>query len=131
VAKRKSPEIPQVSDNPDAPSFEQSLARLEEIAAQLEEGRLGLSESLACYEEGVRHLKRCHELLEQAERRIELLAGIDAEGNALTRPLDDSEAALAERAPSRADQRPEPEQTPLDDAAEVATRDVDDEGLLF
>jgi exodeoxyribonuclease VII small subunit len=131
VAKRKSPDNPQVSDNPDAPSLEQSLARLEEIAAQLEDGRLGLSESLACYEEGVKHLKRCYELLEHAERRIELLAGIDAEGKALTRPFDDAAVALEERAPSRANRRPEPEQTPVEDAAEVAAGDVDDEGLLF
>ena len=43
---------------------------------------LGLGESLACYEEGVKLLKLCYNLLEQAERKIELLSGVDAEGNA-------------------------------------------------
>ncbi len=70
-------------------SFEQALATLEQIVHDLEEGRLGLAESLARYEEGVKLLRQCHGLLEQAERRIELVTGADAAGNPVTAPFDD------------------------------------------
>jgi exodeoxyribonuclease VII small subunit len=70
-------------------SFEQALTVLEQIVRDLEEGRLGLAESLARYEEGVKLLRRCHGLLEQAERRIELVTGVDAAGNPVTQAFDD------------------------------------------
>jgi exodeoxyribonuclease VII small subunit len=133
VAKQKPPGIPRDSSDSGTrpPTFEESLARLEEIAAQLEDGRLGLSESLACYEEGVKHLKLCYQLLEQAERRIELLAGVDAEGNAITRPFDDAALTLEEKAQSRTRGRREPVQTPTEGASKPNSDDIDDEGLLF
>jgi exodeoxyribonuclease VII small subunit len=77
------------AESPESPTFEQSLERLEAIVHRLEEGDLGLDEALKQYEEGVGLLRRSHELLKQAERRIELLTGVDAEGNPVTRPFDD------------------------------------------
>ena len=71
-------------------SFEDALKRLEEIMHLLEEGDLGLNESLERYEEGVKLLRQSFELLERAERRIELLSGVDAEGNPVTQPFDDT-----------------------------------------
>jgi exodeoxyribonuclease VII small subunit len=70
--------------------FEQALKRLEQIVHTLEEGDIGLDEALKRYEEGVRLLRRSYELLERAERRIELLSGVDAEGNPITQPFDDT-----------------------------------------
>ena len=80
----------ETSNNPTAVplTFEQALQRLEEIVHQLEDGNLGLNESLERYEEGVNLLRQSHELLERAERRIEVLSGIDAEGNPITQPFD-------------------------------------------
>ena len=75
---------------PDQPSFEDALKRLEEIVHSLEEGNVGLSEALERYEEGVKLLRQSYELLQRAERRIELLSGVDAEGNPITQPLDDT-----------------------------------------
>jgi exodeoxyribonuclease VII small subunit len=69
-------------------TFEQALAELEQIVRRLEEGNVGLSESLAQYEQGVKRLKECYGLLERAERRIELLERVDADGEAVTRPFD-------------------------------------------
>jgi exodeoxyribonuclease VII small subunit len=83
------------SSSAETPSFEQALTALEQIVRDLEEGRLGLAESLARYEEGVKLLKQCHGLLEHAERHIELLTGVDAVGNPVTEPFDDR-ATLAE-----------------------------------
>jgi exodeoxyribonuclease VII small subunit len=74
----------------DQPSFEQALKRLEEIVHLLEEGDLGLNEALEHYEEGVKLLRQSYELLQRAERRIEILSGVDAEGNPLTKPFDDA-----------------------------------------
>ena len=71
-------------------SFEDALKRLEEIVHSLEEGDIGLNESLERYEEGIKLLRQSYELLQRAERRIELLSGVDAEGNPTTQPFDDT-----------------------------------------
>ncbi len=90
------------------PTFEESLERLEQIVRQLEQGRLGLSESLECYGEGIKYLKQCFQTLESAERKIELLAGVDAEGNPVTEAFDDAELSLEEKADARSDRRSRP-----------------------
>ena len=54
-------------------SFEKSLKDLEEIAYKLENDELGLEESIAEYEKGMKLAKFCHEKLEEAEQKIELL----------------------------------------------------------
>ena len=78
------------------PNVEQLLGQLEEIVRQLERGDLGLGESLTSYERGVKLLRQCHDFLTKAERRIELLSGVDADGNPLTTALDDSRLAQDE-----------------------------------
>jgi exodeoxyribonuclease VII small subunit len=87
-------------------SFEESLGELERIVAELESGKLGLSDALSRYEEGVRHLKGCQQLLEAAERKIELLSGVDAEGNPITTPFDEGDVDTMEgKAASRGQRR--------------------------
>jgi exodeoxyribonuclease VII small subunit len=89
-----------------ASSFEESLGELESIVAELESGKLGLSEALTRYEQGVKHLKACQHLLQRAERRIELLSGVDADGNPISQPLDDRELeSLEEKAAARGQRR--------------------------
>src|SRR5262245_11902156 len=75
-----------------ASSFEDSLNKLEKIVAELESGKLGLSDALARYEEGVKHLKGCQQLLEMAERKIELLSGVDADGNPITERFEETDS---------------------------------------
>ena len=88
------------------PSFEQALGQLETIVHQLEEGEIGLAEALGHYERGIGLLKQCYGLLERAERRIEILSGVDAAGNAITQPLaDESSLALDEKAQKRGSRR--------------------------
>jgi exodeoxyribonuclease VII small subunit len=110
------------------PTFEQSLEKLEQVVQQLEEGQLGLSESLQQYEEGVKHLRRCYGALEAAERKIEVLAGVDAEGNPITEPFDDAELSLDEKAAARTQRRSRP-------IGETGTPsgegDIDGQGELF
>ena len=58
-------------------TFEQSLARLEQIVRSLEDAQLGLDEALAQYEQGVGLIKRCQGQLRQAEQRILLVTGVE------------------------------------------------------
>ena len=53
--------------------FEQSISELEEIVKQLEKGELSLDDSLKQFEKGISLAKRCQEVLQQAEQKIELL----------------------------------------------------------
>lgn len=69
-------------------TFESSLAQLQQIVHDLEEGQLGLETSLLRYEEGIRLLRGCFGILEQAEQRIEIVTGHDAAGNPVTGPFD-------------------------------------------
>jgi exodeoxyribonuclease VII small subunit len=83
------------------PSFECSLAELEKIVHELEDGQLGLAEALARYEQGVKHLKHCYALLTQAEQKIELLTSVSPAGEAITEPFVDPEAPAAEQPAGR------------------------------
>ena len=66
--------------------FEDCLARLEQIVGALESGHLPLEESLKVFEEGVTLARQCGRYLEDAERRIEILAK-DDNGALSTRPF--------------------------------------------
>ena len=78
------------------PSFEASLAELQGIVADLEDGSIGLEQSLARYERGVLLLKTCYQVLERAEQRIEILVNLKADGTAVTQPFDASTTADAD-----------------------------------
>jgi exodeoxyribonuclease VII small subunit len=98
-------EVPVPLFQPGQPTFEQSLERLEGIVHALEEGKLGLNESLERYEEGVKLLRQSYELLQRAERKIELLSGVDAEGNPVTQPFDDTATIDEEESGKRRSRR--------------------------
>ena len=53
--------------------FEASLKRLEEIVGTLEDGNLSIEESLKLVEEGVRLSRLSNKILDDAERRVEIL----------------------------------------------------------
>ena len=53
--------------------FEQAMARLEVIVGELEKGDLPLDESLKIFEEGIRLSRNCLRVLEEAERKVEVL----------------------------------------------------------
>src|SRR4051794_35563552 len=55
-------------------SFEEALARLEDVVARLEAGTLSLDESLREYEQGVALSRHCALYLREAEARVEMLA---------------------------------------------------------
>jgi exodeoxyribonuclease VII small subunit len=111
----------------DSPNFEQALAALEKIVHELEEGNLGLEEAVGRYEAGVKLLKQCHGLLAEAERRIELLTGVDASGQPIVEAFDEQQAtSLEEKAKTRSKRRSTPERP-----AARPPSDMDEPGSLF
>ena len=66
--------------------FDAVLTRLRKVVERLESGNLSLEESLAVYEQGVALAQRGHQLLDGAERRVELLVA----GGSQSVPLDEA-----------------------------------------
>lgn len=54
-------------------TFEEALAGLEELVAQLEQGELSLEESMRLYEQGVKLTAFCNNQLKNAKLKIEEL----------------------------------------------------------
>jgi len=55
--------------------FEAALAELEGLADRMNEGNLGLDESIALYQRGVALARVCQQRLEVAEQRVQVLQG--------------------------------------------------------
>jgi exodeoxyribonuclease VII small subunit len=70
----RSPVSPKASDS-EALSFEQVLEKLEGVVTELERGELPLEQALAAFERGVTLSRKGASLLDDAERRIEVLLG--------------------------------------------------------
>ncbi len=61
-------------------TFEQQLARLEEIVAALEKGDVPLAQSLSLFEEGTGLVAACSRQLDQAEQQVvKLMKGPEGE----------------------------------------------------
>ncbi len=67
MAKSKSDSSKEVAK---PASFEDAFARLNEMAEQLEAGGLTLAEATSRFEEGMKLVQRCNELLNNAELKI-------------------------------------------------------------
>ncbi len=64
-------------------SFEEAIAELEKIVDQLEQGEMGLADSLKLFEQGVNMSRICNEHLEKAEKKIEYLLNPELSENEL------------------------------------------------
>ncbi len=73
-------------------SFEKALERLEEIAAAMERGDLGLEKMVEAFEEGQKLVKLCSSRLNEVEKKIEMLVK-KADGSVETEPFGDAERA--------------------------------------
>lgn len=69
------------------PTFESTLARLNDIVERLERGELALEDSLGLFEEGIRLARTAQARLDSAERHVEELLGFDENGNPVVRKL--------------------------------------------
>lgn len=68
--------------------FESAMARLEEIVERLESGELSLEESLSAFEEGIKLSKICAKILDEAERKVEILMR-NEDGQLIAKPYDE------------------------------------------
>src|SRR3954466_11312686 len=91
--------------NQNSVAFEDALAELEQVVHDLEDGQIGLEESLSRYERGVGLIKACYAQLRDAEQRILLVTGTDDEGKPILQPFQhaatESAGAEVKRAGSR------------------------------
>ncbi len=54
-------------------NFEQAMEQLEQIVTDVEQGKVSLEGSIEKYEQGMKLIKHCREILEKAEKKIELV----------------------------------------------------------
>ena len=71
-------------------TFEQAMARLEQIVATLESGKCTLDESMTLFEEGAKLTAFCRKALDSAEQKIRRLQGA-------AEPVPEAESAPAEQ----------------------------------
>lgn len=90
--KRKEGPAPGAPGSEPAGSFETMMERLEQLVGTLESGNLSLEESIHSFEEGMALVKRCTEVLDQAEQRIQKLTR-DAQGAPRTQEVREDEEA--------------------------------------
>jgi len=55
--------------------FDELLEEIETIVEELERGELPLEESLDRYQRGIEALRRCYAILEETQRKIEMVLG--------------------------------------------------------
>ncbi len=72
-------------------SFEDALAKLENIVRELESGRIKLDDAVSAYEKAVALKKLCQEKLAAAALKVEKIE-IAKDGSLSTAPLDNVEA---------------------------------------
>ena len=78
--------------------FEDYLKQVEEAVKSLEGGKLQLEDSIEKYETGIKALRQCYTILDQAEKKIQLL--VKGEGRGAF-PTKDFEPAGEEKAPRK------------------------------
>jgi exodeoxyribonuclease VII small subunit len=90
------------------------MTELEQIVRRLEQGGGTLDEDLADYAKATELIKLCHGRLSEAEKTIQLLSGVDADGNPITEPFGSSgSATLEEKQADRSRRRSVPQDDSL------------------
>lgn len=60
-------------------SFESSMKELETIAEKLSNGEVSLDETIKLFEDGMKLSKNCQKMLEDAEKKVNILLNKDGE----------------------------------------------------
>lgn len=68
-------------------TFEEALAQLESIVTAIEQGQIGLEESITQYEKGTALIRRCRSILADAEAKIQQLQ-LAEDGTLTPTPLE-------------------------------------------
>lgn len=77
--------------------FERAVEQVEKIIEKIESGEIGLEASITEYERGVALIRRCRQVLERAEQRVDELTG---QMNALPSAAPQGTSAPARQKPS-------------------------------
>lgn len=88
------------------PSFEEAVQELESITRGLEGGSLSLEDSIKAYERGMELRTICLKLLEQAEKKLEIVERAH-DGQPETRPMDGAPAERHDADLFRSRQQPD------------------------
>lgn len=123
-AKQSSKKKP---ESQESPSFEESLAELQQIVEELEDGSLGLQESILRFEKGITLLRNCYRILNEAEQKVQVLTGLDSEGNPVTEDFD-AGATYEHNKPTAGRRRGKPKRASKDDTAESEQAEQSDRG---
>lgn len=84
------PDGPKAGEPLPVADFESALGELEALVGRMEEGELGLDESLGAFERGIALYRQCRSALDQAELKVRQLLD----------PLDPDSASPFEAEPS-------------------------------
>ncbi|MEX0738773.1 MAG: exodeoxyribonuclease VII small subunit [Pseudohongiella sp.] len=71
-----------------APGFEESMAQLETLVSDMEDGNLSLEEALSAFETGIKLTRQCQQALQAAELKVQILSNPDGEPSAMI--IDDN-----------------------------------------
>jgi exodeoxyribonuclease VII small subunit len=86
------PDMPKQQPNQTPPkNFEKAVEELEQILGQIESGELGLEETLVKYERGNFLIQHCREVLNAAEKQIEVISK-GPEGTLVSQPFESTAA---------------------------------------
>lgn len=121
------------ADETSQPTFEESLAQVERVVRLLEGGTPDLADALAQYENAIKHLRNCQQWLTSARQKVELLTGVNADGEAITTPFETGTDDLGERAGTRKRTRKASAKSPNQETSlgSDADEDVDGSTQLF
>ena len=92
--------------------FEDALKRLEEIVDKLEAGDVPLEDSLALYEEGISLFRHCSSKLEEAKKKVEILAKKGSTGKLEPEPFNPDKFGLKVETPAEEAEDDEKEEFP-------------------
>lgn len=100
--------------NPDeTPPLEEAMSELEQIVRRLEQGGSTLDEDLSDYARATQLIKLCHGRLTEAEKTVQLLSGVDADGNPITEPFSTTPSTLEQKQAERSKRRSAPQDDSL------------------
>jgi exodeoxyribonuclease VII small subunit len=102
MGKKKS-QSAEESDPNSPESFEAAMDELGQIVSKLESGQESLDDSLRQYERGMALLRNCHQRLDAAAQRIEIVSRVTADGEILTTPFDSTSTLNRSRAAAESD----------------------------
>lgn len=67
--------------------FEDSMAELEQLVEQMEQGDITLEESLQSFERGIKLTRTCQKALQDAEQKVQIL--LEKDGKQTLEPFND------------------------------------------